>query len=121
MENTTFNSITVRCRPGFDGGLPQTFVCEVRYSDSGDLATNRSRTRQRPIFEIVGVAPNTRFLVDVYSVNAKGRSDPARMEAVTRKPRPEDVVKFSYSAGTYLSVCALYVQHWSPVGLCARL
>lgn len=104
VVNTTWDSILVRCRAGFDGGLPQTFVCEARHAGSGDLAANRSTARgDRPEFALAGVAPAADFRIDVYSVNAKGRSEVVRLAARTR-PRmnaPADgVVKYSYSAGT---------------------
>ncbi len=54
----------------------------------------------RPHFRLVGLAPNTAFTLDVYSMNAKGRSKPVRLKARTRNALPADV-KYSFSAGKW--------------------
>ncbi len=44
-----------------------------------------------------GLSSTTLYLLEVYAVNAKGRSDAVRMEVRTARKLSE--VKFSYSAG----------------------
>ncbi len=98
------NGIVVHCQAGFDGGLPQTFLLEVRRHDGGELIANQSVT-SRPYFRVDGLAPDTLFTLDVYALNAKGRSMPVRLKTQTRKvltqPASADV-KYSFSAGKKL-------------------
>jgi hypothetical protein len=91
------DSLVVYCKAGFDGGLPQTFLLEVRHSGR-DLVANQSVT-SRPHFRVDGLAPDTAFTLDVYSLNAKGRSTPVRLTARTRKSTGQADVKYSFSAG----------------------
>ena len=87
----------------------QTFVCEVRHADSGDLATNRSTTRGIPAFSLTGLSPaGSEFRLDLYSVNAKGRSEVVRLAARTRPAHRPDVVKYAYSAGLLAFDTSLY-------------
>lgn len=57
---------------GFDGGLPQHFVAEVRIN--GDRLVGNVTNRSFPEFTITGLEPGTDYLVSVYSTNGKGRS-----------------------------------------------
>ena len=57
---------------------------------------NQSVT-SRPRFKVDGLAPNTIFTLDVYAINAKGRSAPVRLKTRTRKVHAD--VKYSFSAG----------------------
>ena len=91
------NSIVVHCQAGFDGGLPQTFLLEVR-QNGGNLIANQSVT-SRPFFRLDGLAANSFFTLDVYALNAKGRSIPVRLKIRTRKLHAD--VKYSFSAGNF--------------------
>lgn len=91
------DSLVVFCHAGFDGGLPQTFLLEVR-RNGVDLVANQS-VASRPHFKVDGLAPDTAFTLDVYSMNAKGRSMPVRLSMHTRKQLPGADVKYSISAG----------------------
>ena len=64
------------CQPGFDGGLPQSFLLEVRLGGgSGKGRSNKvggggsdvlSRTRSvRPDFVVSGLAPGTEYSIEV--------------------------------------------------------
>ena len=89
------NGVIIQCQAGFDGGLPQTFLLEVRHNGA-ELVANQSVT-SRPRFKVDGLAPNTIFTMDVYAMNAKGRSKPVRLKTRTRKVHAD--VKYSFSAG----------------------
>ena len=89
------NGVIIQCQAGFDGGLPQTFLLEVRHNGA-ELVANQSVT-SRPRFKVDGLAPNTIFTMDVYALNAKGRSKPVRLKTRTRKVHAD--VKYSFSAG----------------------
>ena len=68
------------CQPGFDGGLPQSFLLEVRLGGGGGgkSRSNKvggsgsggsdvlSRTRSvRPDFVVSGLAPGTEYSIEV--------------------------------------------------------
>ena len=89
------NGVVIHCQAGFDGGLPQTFLLEVRHNGA-ELVANQS-VNSRPRFKVDGLAPNTIFTLDVYAINAKGRSIPVRLKTRTRKVHAD--VKYSFSAG----------------------
>lgn len=91
------NGIVVHCQAGFDGGLPQTFLLEVRRQDNSGLVANQSVT-SRPSFRIDGLPPDTLVYLDIFAVNAKGRSIAVRLKMRTKKIHQADV-KYSFSAG----------------------
>ena len=128
LYNVTFDSVRVNCKPGFDGGLPQTFVLEVRLA-SGDHHQQQQQQQQhhhlrdvvpfnetsaRPEFLIKGLLSSSHYFFDLYSFNAKGRSkDTVFLEVHTARqpPQPQlhsasadnrdDGVKYSFSAGSW--------------------
>ena len=74
------DGLRVTCQPGFDGGLPQSFLLEVRLGGGGreTAASNAvlgggggsgdvlSRTRSvRPDFVVSGLAPGTEYSIEV--------------------------------------------------------
>ena len=94
------NGVVIHCQAGFDGGLPQTFLLEVRHNGA-ELVANQS-VNSRPRFKVDGLAPNTIFTLDVYAINAKGRSIPVRLKTRTRKVHAD--VKYSFSAGNITQI-----------------
>ena len=62
----------ILCVRGFDGGLPQHFVAEVRVN--GDRLVGNVTNRGLPEFTITGLEPGTDYMVSIYSTNGKGRS-----------------------------------------------
>ena len=112
------NGVIIQCQAGFDGGLPQTFLLEVRHNGA-ELVANQSVT-SRPRFKVDGLAPNTIFTMDVYALNAKGRSKPVRLKTQTRKVHAD--VKYSFSAGKkafkilLVSWCGLVVSKMLTFG-----
>lgn len=71
--NMTEKSLHVSCESGFDGGLPQEFVCEVLTNDSSQLKWNITN-RRVPEFTISGVEHDLEYTLIIYSSNGKGRS-----------------------------------------------
>ena len=74
------DGLRVTCQPGFDGGLPQSFLLEVRLGGGGREASGNavlggggsgggdvlSRTRSvRPDFVVSGLAPGTEYSIEV--------------------------------------------------------
>ncbi len=109
LENITYDSVRVKCKPGFDGGLPQTFVLEVKQAGEAFTkvrAFNETST-SRPEFLVTGLASSSHYFLDLYAVNAKGRSsDTVFLEAHTARqppqPQLQNDVKYSFSAGSYV-------------------
>ena len=63
ISNGSVDGLRVTCQPGFDGGLPQSFLLEVRLGGGGDVL---SRTRSvRPDFVVSGLAPGTEYSIEV--------------------------------------------------------
>ncbi|KAF4525470.1 hypothetical protein B566_EDAN004882, partial [Ephemera danica] len=86
VMNASTHSFAVACAEGFNGGLPQSFLLEVRDTASQDLAANASAP-SAPRFMVGGLRPGTSYRAFVFSVNAKGRSEPVVLHANTlRQP-----------------------------------
>lgn len=79
VYNETTDSVDISCDESHDGGLLQHFVLEVYENESGDLRYNASSAT--PSFHLSNLTPiGTGFRVLLYSVNAKGSSDPYRID-----------------------------------------
>ncbi|XP_015585222.1 nephrin isoform X2 [Cephus cinctus] len=88
LANQTYTSVEVRCVPGYDGGLPQSFILEVYHGDL-DLPNIRPlynvTAKEEPVFALSGLeaSVDAGVHVAVYAANAKGRSAPVIMSEVT--------------------------------------
>ncbi|XP_053613496.1 hemicentin-1 [Plodia interpunctella] len=85
VANQSIDSLYVECVENFDGGLPQTFLMELLELPSLIVRYNVSTNRTPPYFEIKGLPPGVSYRIDLYAVNAKGRSDVSTIETVTLK------------------------------------
>ncbi|XP_063627547.1 hemicentin-1 isoform X1 [Cydia splendana] len=85
VANQSIDSLYVECVENFDGGLPQTFLMELLELPSLIVRYNVSTNRTPPFFEIKGLPPGVSYRIDLYAVNAKGRSDVSTIETVTLK------------------------------------
>jgi hypothetical protein len=74
-------SFSVHCSPGFNGGMEQFFLMEVRESQSQVLRYNVSSTVPR--FSVTGLEAGSHYQACVYSFNHKGRSEPVVIQAST--------------------------------------
>ncbi|XP_075223884.1 nephrin-like, partial [Lycorma delicatula] len=81
VANTSMTSFSLRCAEGFNGGLPQSFLMEVREAESQVLLANMSSVVPR--FTVAGLDPGNHYQACVYSINGKGRSEPVPVSAVT--------------------------------------
>ena len=74
-SNVTENIIRILCESGFDGGLPQEFVCEVFTNSTGSSQLKWNITNRRiPEFTITGLDRDLSYIIKIYSNNGKGRS-----------------------------------------------
>ncbi|XP_023317761.1 protein turtle [Trichogramma pretiosum] len=83
-SNTSKHSFVVRCSPGFDGGLSQSFLLEVRESSSQEVKANMSESQ--PHFNVNNLEAGSLYQVFVYAYNDKGRSEPMVIQAGTLSP-----------------------------------
>lgn len=72
-------SLSIRCSEGFNGGLTQQFMLEVRDSQTSELRANTSSPVPR--FTVNSLMPSSIYLASVYAFNTKGRSDPTVVQA----------------------------------------
>ncbi|XP_076665938.1 neural cell adhesion molecule 2 [Andrena cerasifolii] len=72
-SNTSTNSFSVRCAEGFNGGLPQSFLLEVRESNSQELRANL--TSPVPRFSVSHLDSGALYQACIYAYNDKGRSE----------------------------------------------
>ncbi|CAH1186722.1 unnamed protein product [Phyllotreta striolata] len=79
--NISMNSFNIRCSEGFNGGLPQSFLLEVRESQSQELKNNLTSPVAR--FSVTGLEPGAFYHAVLFSFNGKGRSEPAIIHAAT--------------------------------------
>ncbi|XP_023321524.1 Down syndrome cell adhesion molecule-like protein 1 homolog [Eurytemora carolleeae] len=96
VENCTVikkssESFHLRCNPGFDGGLNQTFAVQVEdrltrvvaHEDDGLL---------NPVVKVQNLLPGAAYLVTLTSVNKKGRSEPRHILVETlQQPEIQEV------------------------------
>ncbi|XP_036339499.1 uncharacterized protein LOC118748881 [Rhagoletis pomonella] len=67
------SSVTISCTEGFNGGLPQLFIMEVRNMHSKELYANVTSTY--PSFTLSALTPGHPYVLAIYAFNLKGRSD----------------------------------------------
>ncbi|XP_045527790.1 hemicentin-1-like isoform X2 [Pieris brassicae] len=85
VANQSLDSLFVECVENFDGGLPQTFLMELLELPSLTVRYNVSTNKTPPTFDISSLHPGVSYRIDLYAVNAKGRSDVTTIEHVILK------------------------------------
>nr|XP_034833774.1 kin of IRRE-like protein 1 isoform X2 [Maniola hyperantus] len=84
VVNASLTSFGVRCSEGFNGGMPQSFLLEVRDIVTQEIVANVSSAVPR--FTAGGLIPGHTYAAAVLAYNAKGRGDPYPMRASTLRP-----------------------------------
>lgn len=88
ITNISMTSMSIRCSEGFNGGLTQQFMLEVRDSQTSELRANYSSPVPR--FTVNSLMPSAIYLASVYAFNTKGRSDPTVVQvAMLRMPEKQ--------------------------------
>ena len=82
LLNDSTDSLTIKCSPGYDGGLPQIFIAEVYDVETEHLLLNITDSTN-PYFQLVALEAGTSFVVNVYAVNSKGSSKKSVLEGYT--------------------------------------
>lgn len=73
MVNVTQSWLYVKCLRGFDGGLPQEFICEVS-QEWNDKVISNITSKTQPEFRLTGLEARTSYRIVIYATNVKGRS-----------------------------------------------
>lgn len=81
ITNISMTSMSLRCSEGFNGGLSQQFMMEVRDMQTNELRANYSSPVPR--FTVGSLMPSALYSASVYAFNTKGRSDPTVVQAAT--------------------------------------
>ncbi|XP_038206858.1 protein turtle-like, partial [Zerene cesonia] len=84
VVNASLTSFGVRCSEGFNGGMPQSFLLEVREIVTQELVANVSSAVPR--FTAAGLAAGRTYAAAVLAFNAKGRAEPVPLRAATLRP-----------------------------------
>lgn len=80
-RNASTSSFSIRCTEGFNGGLQQSFLLEVRESNSQELKINI--TSIVPQFRVGHLDPGQLYHACIYAFNEKGRSEAMVIQAGT--------------------------------------
>lgn len=80
-SNTSTSSFSVRCAEGFNGGLSQSFLLEVKESISQELRANL--TSPVPRFSVAQLDAGVLYQAYIYAYNDKGRSESMVVQAGT--------------------------------------
>ena len=81
VTNQTEDALKIDCQEGYDGGLSQHFIMEVRDSTIQRLRSNV--TNAWPSFTAKGLSPGGTYVAVVYAANSKGRSKGVVLTAST--------------------------------------
>ncbi|XP_054709714.1 nephrin-like [Uloborus diversus] len=109
LTEETETSFRISCMEGRDGGLTQYFFMEIRDMASNVLQQNVSA--QTADFTVRGLYPGSRYTINIFSSNARGRSSPIVIHAATAaspesQTRQDDVWQLSLSP-TILILCGV--------------
>ncbi|KAL1513584.1 hypothetical protein ABEB36_002979 [Hypothenemus hampei] len=79
--NISMNSFQIRCTEGFNGGLTQAFLLEIRESQTQEIKDNITSPVAR--FTVNNLESGAHYHAVVFAYNLKGRSEPVIMQAST--------------------------------------
>ncbi|CAL8090167.1 unnamed protein product [Orchesella dallaii] len=114
--NETAESVELSCDEGHDGGLPQHFVLEVLEIETSEVRYNASSNTAS--FHLGNLTPSgTGFRALIYSVNAKGRSEPYRIDELVAKQTekmaaavtPQEYSWFSFALSVAIGGTAVFL------------
>lgn len=83
VGNQSMESLVVKCEPGDDGGLEQSFFLEVYHSGSRSILHSNLSSSKWPVFEVTDLPMSTPLVLVLYAANSKGRSDSVALTAST--------------------------------------
>ncbi|KAA0193396.1 hypothetical protein HAZT_HAZT003192 [Hyalella azteca] len=103
--NLSATDVNVRCSPGFDGGLPQTFIMELYDEQTGKLVANV------PVLWARSLPSSGSFSGVVFPLNSKGRGEITPISAVTLRDQAEKRTGVVVSiGGLVVNLCSVVVS-----------
>ncbi|XP_037073101.1 sialoadhesin-like [Pollicipes pollicipes] len=87
VSDRSSSGLRVRCRPGFDGGLPQTFRLEVRGAD--DLRLHSNVSSASPRLGASDLVSDQEYRLSVFALNRRGSSRASTLVARTLVGEPD--------------------------------
>ncbi len=102
--NLTQSSLCIKCLRGFDGGLPQEFICKVT-QEGDDKVISNATSKTQPEFCLPGLKAGTSYRIVIYATNVKGRSKENVSLNVTTLPNTTSPSKIS--AGKPPFICGI--------------
>lgn len=82
VGNQSTESLVVKCDPGHDGGLEQSFCLEVYTSGKGSLLSNKTSSTF-PVFDVSQLPMSTPLVLVLFAYNNMGRSDSVALATST--------------------------------------
>ncbi|XP_030379920.1 hemicentin-2 [Scaptodrosophila lebanonensis] len=79
LLNISMTSLSVTCSEGFNGGLPQLFILELKDQHTHEVKANITSTTAR--FTVSSLAPGNLYTLLITAYNSKGKSDPTILTA----------------------------------------
>lgn len=78
-------SFSINCIPGYDGGLHQSFILELFDNKMQNLLHVITDSTQ-PVFRLSNLQSGSDYIVKVFAINIKGKSDAFVLKANTSSP-----------------------------------
>lgn len=84
-ESVTETSVKVNWKPGFNGGLPQTFVIQYKNSDGDWINTTEiTDSQQKEMnYTLMQLLPGTTYTAQIFAINPLGTSPVSDQERFT--------------------------------------
>ena len=86
------NAMLIKCQPGFNGGLKQIFFLEIYDIIEQRLYLNITSV-ENPVFLLTDLKSNTKFNLNIYAANVKGRSSSVNLNFHTFQPQISNAKK----------------------------
>ncbi|KAG4065909.1 hypothetical protein HA402_000356 [Bradysia odoriphaga] len=117
ITNISTTSLSVKCADGFNGGMKQSFMLEVKDMHTQELKVNY--TSPEPRFAVSNLEAGHAYIVSVYAFNGKGRSDPTILQTAmlrlpekqltSEKERPRSVLALTPMLSVVIGLAAAIV------------
>ena len=75
VSEQTAAAVQVSCKHGFSGGMEQHFVLEVFEMVNGSQTLVASNWSRDPSVRVVGLTPNSSYILSIHAANARGESE----------------------------------------------
>ncbi|KAI5643453.1 immunoglobulin domain-containing protein [Phthorimaea operculella] len=119
ITNVTYDSLTLNCTPGHDGGIRQAFLLQV--FDMGTGALLRNMSNDDPEFEVSGLSTSNSLAVLVRAYNRKGASEPLTLTSSLLKFPARHTGKTETQAPVKVELTTVLIIVLAAVGVIATM